>query len=229
VTILIDRPYLILSIFFHVLLVYILSGNALPDDQSSIIINGMRERYAHAAGWKAEYTREAISKTMAMLETGERHDLAEGQIFFKQPHFIRLEQAIPQEELLLTNGDILWWYIPGRNIAYKYPAQDFGRELRLLSDVFQGLKDIANTFQITITTTPETGTYHLILRPKPLWQEIDHLELIVFKRDFAIKQIDIYNNIGGVTKFVFRRWEERSCKKESFSFSPPSDVRVVEK
>lgn len=225
----ITRSYLIIFIFFHLLLVCILSGNALPDDQNSKIISGIRERYGNVSGWKAEYTREAISKTMAMLETGERHELAEGMLFFQSPHFLRLEQALPQEELLLTDGKTLWWYLPLKKKAYKYPAQSFGEELRLLSDVFQGLKNIDRNFQITLKEKPETSIYHLILRPEPPWQEIDHLELIIFKQDFTIKQIDIYNNIGGLTKFLFSRWREHSFKDKFFSFSPPSNVTVIEK
>jgi len=189
----------------------------------------MRDRYGNAKGWKAEYTREAISKTMAMLETADRHDLAKGSLYFKPQHFLRLEQASPQEELLLTDGQTLWWYIPLKKQAYKYSAKEFGKELGLLSDIFQGLKDIKNDFQITLKTGPETNTYHLILRPEPPWQEIDHLELIMLKRDFSIKQVDIYNNIGGLTRFFFSRWEEKGpFKKGFFSFSPPPNVKVID-
>jgi outer membrane lipoprotein-sorting protein len=227
---LIAKSYRIAFIFFLFLFGSIPLARALPDDQLSKIISGMRDRYGNAKGWKAEYTREAISKTMAMLETAERHDLAKGSLYFKPQHFLRLEQASPQEELLLTDGEILWWYIPLKKQAYKYSAEAFGKELALLSDIFRGLKGIKDDFQITLKTGPETTSHHLILRPEPPWQEIDHLELIMLKRDFSIKQIDIYNNIGGLTRFLFNRWEEKGpFKKGFFSFSPPSDIKVLEK
>jgi outer membrane lipoprotein-sorting protein len=205
-------------------------ASALPDDQLSKIISAMRDRYGNAEGWKAEYTREAISKTMAMLETAERHDLAKGSLYFKPQQFLRLEQDSPQEELLLTDGQTLWWYIPHKKQAYKYAAETFGKELGLLSDIFRGLKGVKNNFQITLKAGPETTTYHLVLRPEVPWQEVDHLELIMLKRDFSIKQIDIYNNIGGLTRFLFNRWEEKGpFKKGFFSFSPLPDVKVLEK
>jgi len=227
---LIAKSYRIVFILFLFLFGSIPLAKALPDDQLSKIISGMRDRYGNAQGWKAEYTREAISKAMAMLETAERHDLAKGSLYFKPRHFLRLEQASPQEELLLTDGQTLWWYIPIKKQAYKYSAETFGKELGLLSDIFQGLKGIKNSFQITLKADPETTTYHLFLRPEPPWQEIDHLELILLKRDFSIKRIDIYNNIGGLTRFLFNRWEEKgSFKKGFFSFSPLPDVKVLEK
>jgi len=225
-----SKSYLIIPIFFLVLLGSISLARALPDDQLSNIISGIRDKYGNAIGWKAEYTREAISKTMAMLETAERHDLAKGSLYFKPQRFLRLEQASPQEELLLTDGQTLWWYIPLKKQAYKYSAKEFGKELGLLSDIFQGLKGIKNNFQITLKTGPETTTYHLVLRPEPPWQEVDHLELIMLKRDFSIKQIDIHNNIGGLTRFLFNRWEEKGpFKKGFFTFSPLPDVKVLEK
>lgn len=226
----IAKSYRIVFILFLFLFGSIPLAKALPDDQLSKIISGMRDRYGNAKGWKAEYTREAISKTMAMLETAERHDLAKGSLYFKPRHFLRLEQASPQEELLLTDGQTLWWYIPIKKQAYKYSAETFGKELGLLSDIFQGLKGIKNSFQITLKADPETTTYHLFLRPEPPWQEIDHLELILLKRDFSIKRIDIYNNIGGLTRFLFNRWEEKGpFKKGFFSFSPLPDIKVLEK
>ncbi len=204
-------------------------GKALPDDRLSTVIGGISGRYGKAQGLRAEYTREAISKTMAMLGVTDRHDLATGRLYFKPPHFLRLEQAAPQEELLLTDGQILWWYIPIKKEAYKYPAKKFGKELRLLSDVFKGLKDTEDRFQITLKAISETNIYHLILKPEPPWQEIDHLEVIIGKGDFAIKQVEIYNNIGGLTRFLLSRWKEKDrFKKGFFSFSPPPGIKVIE-
>ncbi|RLB15543.1 MAG: hypothetical protein DRG35_03950 [Deltaproteobacteria bacterium] len=225
-----SKSYRIVFTFFLFLFGSIPLATALPDDQLSEIIRGMGDKYGNAIGWKADYTREAISKTMAMLETAERHDLAKGSLYFKPQHFLRLEQASPQEELLLTDGQTLWWYIPLKKQAYKYSAREFGKELGLLSDIFQGLKEVKSNFQITLKTAPETTAYHLVLRPEPPWQEVDHLELIMLKRDFSIKRIDIYNNIGGLTRFLFNRWEEKGpFKKGFFSFSPPSDVKIIDK
>ena len=205
-------------------------GKALPDDRLSTVIGGIGGRYGNAKGLTAEYTREAISKTMAKLGVADRHDLAKGRLYFMPPHFLRLEQAAPQEELLLTDGQILWWYIPIKKEAIKYPAKKFGKELSLLSDVFKGLKDTENRFQITLKAISETSIYHLILKPEPPWQEIDHLEVIIAKGDFAIEQVDIYDNIGGLTRFFLSRWkEEDGFGKGFFSFLPPPGIEVIEK
>ena len=224
-----NSRYRLIIAFSLLLLGLIPLREALPDDKLSTAIGGIRGRYGNAKGLTAEYSREAISKTMAMLDVAERHDLAKGRLYFSPPHFLRLEQAFPQEELLLTDGQTLWWYLPLKKEVYKYPTEKFGRELRLLSDIFKGLKDTEDSFHIALKPTPETNTYHLTLKPEPPWQEIDHLEVIILKGDFAIKQMDIYNTIGGLTRFLFTDWEEKDRFSPGFfSFSPPPGIKVIE-
>jgi len=218
-------PVLLLMIS---LLGSILQERALPDDQVTVIINGIRTKYGSAQGLSALYTREAISKTMATLGIAERRDVAEGRLYFKPPSFLRLEQTSPQEELLLTNGQTLWWYIPGKQEAYKYPADTFGKELRLLGDVLQGLKDARNNFKISYTDSPEAATYQLTLRPDPPWKDIDHLELSIGKDDFVIEQLDIINTIGGLTRFMFSNMKkDLPFQQEFFSFSAPSGTKLI--
>lgn len=208
----------------------ILQATAFPDDQGTAIIDGIRARYGSSQGLTALYTREAISKTMATLGVAERRDVAKGTLYFKPPYHLRLEQASPQEELLLTDGQTLWWYIPGKKEAYQYAAETFGRELRLLGEVLQGLKGARDNFKITYKDNPEASTYQLALRPEPPWKDIDHLELSIGKGDFVIEQVDIVNTIGGLTRFMLSDlWEDVSLEEGLFTFSPPLGVRVIEK
>jgi outer membrane lipoprotein-sorting protein len=206
----------------------IVQERAFPDDQVTAITNGIRARYGNAQGLTTLYTREAISKTMATLGIAERRDVAEGRLYFRPPYLLRLEQASPQEELLLTDGQTLWWYIPGKQEAYKYPADTFGKELRLLGDVLQGLKDARNSFTITSIDAPGAATYQLGLRPNPPWTDIDHLELTIRKDDFVIEQLDIVNTIGGLTRFMFSDMQkDLPLQQGLFSFSAPSGTKLI--
>lgn len=219
-------------VLFSVLLSIVLFPvkNASPDDQLARIINGIGDRYGEISGLTSDYTRESISKTMAMLKVADRHDLAKGKLFFKPPNFLRLEQASPQEELLLTNSETLWWYIPIKREVYKYPVEKFGKELQLLSSILKGMKGITDDFLISLGPGKEVNASLLMLSPKQPSQEIDHLEVEIDKENFSIKQVSVYNNISGVTKFFFKNWEQRNnFNKDFFSFSPPPGTRVIEK
>jgi outer membrane lipoprotein-sorting protein len=222
-----SRIILVLILLF---LGSILQGRAFPDDEVTTIIDGIRSRYGSAQGLTAMYTREAISKTMVTLGVSERRDVARGTLFFKPPSCLRLEQASPQEELLLTDGQTLWWYIPGKKEAYRYSTETFGKELRVLGEVLQGLKGARENFEITYKDNPGAVTYQLVLRPKPPWKDIDHLELRIGKGDFVIAQVDIFNTIGGLTRFMLSDlWEDVSLEQGLFTFSAPSGTKVIVK
>ena len=219
-------------VLFSCLLFFLVLGftkQPLAGDEVSRIIDGMRNRYGNAAGITADYTREAISKTMALLGTADRHDIAQGKLYFRPPYSLRLEQASPQKELLVTDGQSLWWYVPHKKEAYRYPALEFGRELRLLSDILMGLRDAGANFEITLGSHPDTNSFRLILKPDPPWTDIDHLEVVIQRDDYAIKQVEIYNMVGGLTRFVFSDMQEKDRFEEAFfSFSPPHGTKIID-
>jgi len=221
------RLVLISCLFFLFFLGF--ARQLVAGDEVSRIIEGIRSRYGNAAGITADYTREAISKTMALLGTADRQDIAQGRLYFRPPCSLRLEQTSPQEELLVTDGQTLWWYVPHKNEAYRYPAIEFGRELRLLSDILRGLRDAEANFEITRNSHPDTNVFSLTLKPDPPWSDIDHLEVMILKNDYTIKQVEIFNMVGGLTRFVFTGLKETDRFEEAFfSFSPPNGTKVIE-
>ena len=112
-------------------------GSVRADDQLSGILDGVRHLYGPLSGLSVVYEREVVTKSMAMLGIQTKKDVASGRIYFKPPHFLRLEQATPKPETVINNGDTLWWYIPRKKQVYRYPSQKLGREMRILYDIFQ--------------------------------------------------------------------------------------------
>jgi outer membrane lipoprotein carrier protein len=220
------RFFIVLSLFL--MIVFIPTKHAFVDNQLEEIINGVTDRYGGSSGSTADYTRESISKAMNMLKVKDRHDVAKGRIFFKPPSFLRLDQASPQEELLLTNAKTLWWYIPEKNEAYKYPIERFGEELQLISNILKGMERIRDDFQISLRSGQEENLSLLMLSLKQPSQEIDHLEVFIDNGSFAIKQVSIYNNVSGVTKFFFNNWSQgKNFSDDFFSFVPPSGTKLI--
>jgi outer membrane lipoprotein carrier protein len=208
----------------------ILQATALPEDQVDIILDGLRAKYGRVQGLTALYTREAISKTMVTLGVTERRDVARGRLNFRPPYLLRLEQTSPQEELLITDGQRLWWYIPKKKEAYRYSADTFGTELRLLGDVLQGLSGARDKFTITCSDNPDAAHYYLELTPDPPWKDIDRLELMIGKGDLSIEQVDIVNTIGGLTRFILSNLKEDiPLRDELFSFTAPPGTKLIVK
>ena len=214
-------------VIFHFVVFLFQSSPVLGSDHLSGILEGIRNKHSHLPGLTVNYTREVITRSMSMLGNQVKGDLATGRIYFSPPYFLRLEQETPQAETIIANGETLWWYIPEKKQAYQYPFLKFGKELKLLSDIFRGLVRVEENFQVAMLMQEEEGAYGIELRPDPPWQEIDRIVLTV-TGGYDIRQVDIHNQLGSITRFKLEGLAEREkFDKDFFRFTVPGGVRLV--
>ena len=199
-------------------------GEKIPE-----ILAGVRSHYGTLPGLTVPYKREIVTRSMAMLGTQMKGDLATGLIYFKPPHFLKLEQQTPKIEYVMSDGKVLWWYIPEKALAYQYPSKKLGKELQVLSDTFQGLKQAEENFKITLKEDEEKKLYLLNLVPDPPWQQVEHIGLLIDPQDYRIRMIAIYNYVGGITRFMLEKLSVRyDLEESSFQFKAPEGVKVLE-
>ena len=213
---------LFLLIFFGVANT-LYAGESIPE-----ILQGIRNHYGTLPGLTVPYDREIVTRSMAMLGTQMKGDLATGLIHFKPPHYLKVEQKTPKTEYVISDGKVLWWYIPEKALAYRYPSKKLGKELQVLSDTFQGLKHAEENFKITMKEIEGKG-YLLNLIPDPPWQQVEHIGLLVDPKEYRIRMIAIYNYVGGITRFMLEKLSVRyDFNENSFQFLPPDGVKVLE-
>lgn len=212
--------------FIFILL--LLPGNiALGSESLYDILGGIRSKYSNLPGLTITYSREVITRTMAMLGTRMKGDPATGRMHFKAPYFLRLEQETPDSETIIANENKLWWYIPRKKQAHEYSSREFGKELRLLSDIFRGLTRVEDNFQVLLLDHGEQTGYQIELRPDPPWQEVDHIILTVAS-GYEIRGVDIYNQLGGITRFKLDSFTvKEKFEKDFFRFVIPEGVRLM--
>ena len=205
------------------------SNAGAAEDQVTVILKGLQARYAELPGLSMPYERDIMTKSMALLGEDMRQDLATGRLFFKPPQFFKVQQEKPRPEAVISDGKTVWWYIPEEKTAYKYPSQKLGQELKLLSDIFKGLKSVREGFKVILNDSEMKGEHRIQLIPDPPWPDIDHIVISVREKDFLIKSVAIYNLIGGRTRFVFGDLLiEESFEKRFFEFEAPEGVRIIE-
>ena len=192
------------------------------------ILEGIRKNYGDLTGFTVSYKREVITKTMAMLGEEVKGDLATGDMFFKPPGLLRLEQETPKEESVIYNEETLWWYVPHQKRAYKYSAQEFGKELRLLNDIFRGLIRVDDRFQVSLLSPNDLGEYQIELLPRPVWQNIDRVIITVTHAN-RIRIVGIKYQLGATTIFSLSTMKEKDdFENDFFHFIVPEGVLVVE-
>ena len=201
----------------------------MADDQLAGILEGVQKRYGPLPGLAVSYEREVITRSMAMLGIQTQKDLASGMIYFKPPHSLRVQQETPDPEVVIINKDTLWWYIPKKKQVYKYPSNKLGQEMQLLSDIFRGLQHVESRFKVTLIADHSQMGYEIKLEPDPPWEQIDHIELWIDREKHYIRIIEIYNYLGGLTRFILGEPSAQAeFEKNFFHFLVPEGVTVIE-
>ena len=209
-------------------LMLLLSGPAVAGDDLSKILEGIRGKYGHLPGLTIDYTREVVTRSMSMLGNQIKGDLAKGRIYFRPPYSMRLEQKKPQPETIITDGETLWWYVPHKKSAHKYPFKEFGKELRLLSDIFRGLTRVEENFKMEMGARNDQGQYQIQLRPDPPWEEINRIILTV-TTEYDIGVVNIHNQLGSITRFTLDSLVvKEKFDKGFFQFVLPQGVKLID-
>jgi outer membrane lipoprotein-sorting protein len=197
------------------------------DDQLSPVLDGILKRYGAFKGLTVNYKRESITKSMAMLGSAARAETATGKILFSPPGYLAIRQATPGSETITTDGETIWYFIPAKNTVYEYPADKWGKEVRLLSEIFSGLSKAGDSFDVTQPDPGDNKEYHLKLVPDPPWEEVEHIDLLVDRSRFNIRVVEIHDLLGDVTRFTLGELLIRKdLKKEDFIFKAPAGVKV---
>ena len=199
----------------------------MADESLVNILEGIQKNYGSLSGLSVPYSREVITRSMSMLGEQARGDMASGIIYFKHPYLLRLEQEKPKAETIISNNDTLWWYIPDKKCVYRYPAKNFGKELQLLSNIFRGLSQVENSFQVLLKDQSKSGKYKIELIPDPPWQEISKINLTVTEK-YEIQTVRIHNLLGSITVFKLGDFTEKEgFEKGFFQFIVPEGVRLI--
>jgi len=203
-----------------------LTNPVSADQQLPEILAGVQKTYGQLPGLSLPYKREVITQSMAMLGGGTNKDLATGQLHFQPPSFLKIQQETPRPEAMYTEGQTLWYYVPHKNEAFRYPSPEF---VQLFSDIFQGLRAVEERFDIILSKINEDGKCILKLTPNPPWPDIQRLELTVSQNDYAIQRVEIHNHVGGITRFILGDLHvEDSFPEGFFRFSVPEGVDIIE-
>lgn len=210
------------------LILCLLQTPSLANGDRTDILEGIHKNYGAIPGLTLSYSREVITRTMAMLGDQVRGDLATGDMFFKPPCFLKLEQKTPKPETVMADEETLWWYIPEQKRVYKYSATEFGKEIRLLSDLFRGLIRVEERFQVNLLDPNELGEHQIELIPDPAWQNIDRIILTVTK-EFNIRIVGIHYQLGSITIFKLDNiTAKEDFEKDFFNFIVPAGALLID-
>jgi outer membrane lipoprotein carrier protein len=196
------------------------SAFAAPAASVHTVVQKLQARYDATTGFRADFTQEVESATLGQKIA------ARGQVYFRKPGRMRWEFVEP-EQLLVSDGKILWLYQPTEKQVIKTPLQS-AFQSNTPASFLLGIGRIDQDFTVSLTNeTPETYSLRLLAKKDP--EAIGSLDLEVTTKTFDIIHATITDPLGNTTRLWFSNIDRKAPLKDTlFHFTIPPGVDVVD-
>jgi outer membrane lipoprotein carrier protein len=201
---------------------------AEEDKDLEQILARLKERFGTARTLQADYIRDFLPKASSQLPAQALQ--AEGQLSFRTPTKLRLNQKKPRQEQLVCNGEKVWWYIPDEKVAYVYLLKDYYLQIKPILDFFSGLGKLDQHYELRKdpAAPPEAPYFSLILQPKVPQADLSQIVIKISKSTFLPMEFSFFNLLGDGTRFRLYRIQGGVKLAEGlFEFTPPPGTQVV--
>jgi outer membrane lipoprotein carrier protein len=221
----------IISIFFTFALIFWGGLNlsyAQEDPELQSLLEKLKDRFGAIKTLRADYVRDLLPKVSTVLPSAPMK--AEGRLTFASPNKLRLDQSQPRAELLISNGEKAWWYIPGEKTVQVFQVKDYGQQVKPITEFFSGLGGLEKHFSVRLDKTlpEEAPFYALVLQPKAPQPDLNQIHLRVSKTTFLPLEFTFFNILGDGTRFRFSQVQTAVKVGEAdFQFTPPKGVQVI--
>ena len=206
--------------FFLVLGVLLVSPSSAWADDA--LVAKIQTRYQAVNSLSGDFKQVLVHK-----ESGSRTEQS-GTIAFRKPLLVRWEVITPKrEELIVISETEVWDYIPGEEIAYKYPVE-IVQDSRTMIKVITGQADLREDFKVRADGR-EDELNKLKLIPKEATQQIT-LAVIWVADDGVIRRAMIQDFFGNENDITFTSLAfDTPLADDQFNFSPPAGIDVEDR
>jgi outer membrane lipoprotein carrier protein len=178
---------------------------------------GIEARYAKGGDFKARFTQESRQASVKDLVLRKK-----GQVFFKKPGLMRWDYQEPDQVYYISDGAILWNYIPESALVYKMSVQ--GSRLSYALQFLFGTGRMADEFGLEACPAME-GAACLRLKPRKADHAFKELRLY-YDKDFNIGATALVDPEGGESLVRFLEPAFAPLDPAGFRFTPPASARV---
>lgn len=188
----------------------------------SEILERVGQRYG-AADFEADFVQESHLKAMGIV------DVAKGHVYFRRPAMMRWHYKMPEEYLIITDGQTVWIYRPEENQVMLGRAADYFGSTKG-ADLFSDPTRLLDDFVVRLAPEEfqEKDRYVLRLLPKMEQSNLAELFLSISKSTFDIVQSVSHNAFGDKTSLRFAGFNfDQGLDLSLFVFEIPNDADVV--
>lgn len=192
------------------------------------VLSQLKDRFAATKTFQADYIRDLQPKGGSKLPSSSLQ--ASGQLSFRLPNKLRMDQKKPRPEKLICNGEKVWWYLPEEKMVNVYRLKDYALQVKPIIDFFSGMGGWEKDFSVRLDTAVpgEAPYYQLFLKPRNPQPDLQQIRVQVSKTSFLPMECSFENLLGDGTRFRFSRIQsDVSLAGSWFEFIPPAGTQVV--
>jgi outer membrane lipoprotein carrier protein len=185
------------------------------------ILDRVVEHYS-VPGFSARFEQESTIKAMGITDT------ASGRIFVRRPGSMRWQYEMPERQVIITDGAVLWIYKPDDDQVMVGRAPAFfgdGKGAGFLADI-GALRD---QFLVTRADREKQGAWVLRLEPLEPTAEVAEIYLAVSRSTYDVVEVTTCNAYGDETRIRFYDIAFGEPPAASlFQFDIPENADVVQ-
>jgi outer membrane lipoprotein carrier protein len=216
-----------LRLFFYC---YLLGAVAIPIQAQDIhqLARAVDDHYNHLSSLQSDFTE---------IYRGDGPERVEsGTLWLKKPRKMRWEYRSPKEKLFISDGRVVWFYLPAERQLRKTTLRkldDWRSPLAFLlgktklENELQGLSKAVDQSPLGAGNTVLRGVPRSVLS-QSMAGRVNEVQLEITPSD-QIVRIVLVEADGAATEFRFAGWKENGEASDSrFQFTPPPGVETVE-
>ena len=201
--------------------ILIIPRTLLAETSDQQALDAIQKQYEKILTFEANFIQESYIR---MMDQTQR---VEGQVKIKKPGKMRWVYGAPDEQILISDKNTLWLYIPEEEQATKVPVESiYSSNTPALFLAGQG--KLTQSFNIE-SVNQEKKKIIVTLIPKTAQQSLARLVLFADKKNYQITGSTVYDKLGNKTEIRFNRIQvNHEISEEQFQLKTPPGVEILD-
>lgn len=195
-----------------------LCGLAATSPQLHSLLEKLQKHYQQTNSFSAKF-----KETIAPAGGAKRE--REGTVYYRKPGRMRWEFAGQDQEIIVSDGKLLYSYQPDLNQVVETPLEQAFRSSSAASFLL-GIGKVERDFDASVpANAPADSLTHLALKPK---NGGDSLEVGVDPKTLDLRTLRLTDALGDVTELTFSDLKIGAPLDDKlFAFVPPAGADIV--
>jgi outer membrane lipoprotein carrier protein len=186
--------------------------------QLRTMLDRLQKHYQQTTSFSAKFTEEISPAGGAKRERA-------GTVYYRKPGQMRWEFAGQDQEIIVSDGKLLYSYQPDLNQVLETPLEQAFKSSGTAAFLL-GIGNVQRDFDASMpATAPADGLTHVVLKPK---NGSDSFEMGVDPKTLDLKSLRLTDALGDVTELAFSDIKrDAPLDAKLFTFIPPAGADIV--